>query len=523
MFRSLTLATTLALGAAVLSATPPSSAALAAGQAPAPASQAAAIPVITWHPCDEALCARVKVPLDYDDPTGPTTSLKLLKVPAAKPELRIGSLFVNPGGPGAPASDFARFFPYLVRPAVSNRFDIIGIDPRGTSGPVTTCRADKEPDFPQVAFPVTDDQVAVWLRHDRWQRRACRTGANPITNHLTTADDARDMDLVRQAVGDDKLTYYGVSYGTYLGQTYAAMYPDNIRALIIDGVLDPIAWATGRHGKGSKVPFSTRLRSGYGAAEALSSALTQCNRAAHCALKGHAHQTWNQLIHRLRQGPSLRHGSRITYADLVAGTLSALYSQGEYRYLMRALKQVHRQVFGPASPRPTTARRLLKPVTADPRGIAGPYGAGFGRTWDPFHAIACADTVNPSDPAVWARTARRYESAQPYFGRLWTWASSTCAHWPKAASADAFRGPFNVTTSAPLLVLGNSHDPATPISGARVANSLFAGSRLVELKGWGHGAIGSGSCIANTMRDYLVSLVLPPEGSTCEPDRPLFR
>ncbi|MGD9961650.1 alpha/beta hydrolase [Nocardioides sp.] len=527
MRRSITVLITLALGAAVLSATPTTS---AAPPGPAATTAAAAqVPVINWQPCDEALCARVRVPLDYDDPTGATTRLNLLKIPAAKPDQRIGSLFVNPGGPGATATDFARFFPFLVRPAVSNRFDIIGIDPRGTFSPATICRADGEPPFPVVSFPVTDSQVAVWLRHDAWQRRACRTGATAITDHMTTADDARDMDLIRQAVGDDKLTYYGISYGTYLGQTYAAMYPDNIRALIIDGVLDPVAWATGRNGNGTKVPFSTRLKSGYGAADALSTALTACNQSTHCVLRGRAHRTWNQLVHRLRQGPSVRHGQRLTYADLVSSTLGLLYSADSYPFLMRVLNQAHRQVFAKSAPRRPLA--LLRPVPADPRGIAGPYGAtptsgnqpGYGQISDAFHAVACADTLNPSDPAVWAKAARRFEPAQPYFGRLWTWASSPCARWPKAASADAFRGPFATTTSAPLLVIGNSHDPATPISGARVATHLFAGSRLLQLNGWGHGAIMTSNCIDNAMRDYLVSLTLPAEGATCDPNRPLFR
>ena len=166
-------------------------------------------------------------------------------------------------------------------------------------------RTGSEPPFPFSAFPNNKKQVDRWIRHDNWQRRACRTGENPITNHMSTADTARDMDLIRQAVGDDKLTYYGISYGSYLGATYAAMFPDNVRAMIIDGVLDPVAWATGRGGSGTTIPFSTRLKSGYGAAEALTSALARCDELSRrrCALSGSATETWNDLVRRLRKGP----------------------------------------------------------------------------------------------------------------------------------------------------------------------------------------------------------------------------
>ena len=175
---------------------------------------------------------------------------------------------------------------------------------------------------------------------------------------------------------------------------------------------------------------------------------------------------------------------------------------------------------------PKNARRILQ-APKDRRGIPGPYGItgrhGFGRSADPFHAIACADTMNPTDPYVWQRAANNFEKAQPWFGRLWTWASSTCAGWSQFAKADAFSGPFNVTTSAPLLIIGNSHDPATPISGAIAANKLFTGSRLLESKrAWGHAALATGACASDAMRDYLISLSLPPVGATCRPARVLF-
>jgi pimeloyl-ACP methyl ester carboxylesterase len=226
MLRVIAILSALAFGPVTLAGVPAAHAAMVTRPAPATTEVKAAVPVIAWHDFDGSKCARVIVPLDYDDPTGAMTALHLLKVPAAVPSRRIGTLFVNPGGPGATATDFARFFPFLVRPAIHNRFDIVGVDPRGTSSPISICRSEKpEPAYPSVAFPVTTKQIAGWIRHDKWQRSACRNGPNPITNHLTTADTARDMDLIRRAVGDDKLTYYGISYGTYLGATYGTAQP----------------------------------------------------------------------------------------------------------------------------------------------------------------------------------------------------------------------------------------------------------------------------------------------------------
>lgn len=150
---------------------------MASRPAPATTEVKAAVPVIARHGCDGSKCGRVMVPLDYDDPTDAMTALHLLKVPAAVPSRKIGTLFVNPGGPGATATDFAQFFPFLVRPAIHNRFDIVGVDPRGTSSPISICGTEKpEPAYPSVAFPVTTKQIAGWIRHDDWQRSACATG-----------------------------------------------------------------------------------------------------------------------------------------------------------------------------------------------------------------------------------------------------------------------------------------------------------------------------------------------------------
>jgi hypothetical protein len=184
MRRIITVLSTLTLGPATLAAVPAAQAVVPAGTAAnvtnvaGPSEVQAPVPVIRWEDCgDGAECARVWVPLDYDYPNRVKTRLNLLKVPAAVPSRRIGTLFVNPGGPGGTSTDFARFFPELMRPAIHNRFDIVGIDPRGTSTPNTVCRNDRErPPFPSAFFPNNKRQVDRWIRYDNWQRRACRIG-----------------------------------------------------------------------------------------------------------------------------------------------------------------------------------------------------------------------------------------------------------------------------------------------------------------------------------------------------------
>ncbi len=329
----------------------------------------APVPVLAWDQCSEdegptegdVECTTAAVPLDYDDPTGPTVDLDLLRVPATgDPADRIGTLFVNPGGPGGSSRYFAWFFGELVPNEVSAKFDIVGIDPRGVgpSAPMI-CRTDKKrPGYPMAFFPTTNAEVKRQLAYNKWQRLACRDGGNRIVDHMSTADTARDMDLIRQAVGDTQLTYYGISYGTQLGATYAAMFPEQVRAIIIDGVLDPVAWSTGGAGDADR-PFSERIGSGYGAWQSLTAALAECDRVGkkRCPIAGHAPEIWHEVVHKLRN----RKGDQYpTYQDVVGTALGSLYDARSIGYLMRNLGALHKQLFD-------KKKNLLRSDAFDPR------------------------------------------------------------------------------------------------------------------------------------------------------------
>jgi hypothetical protein len=303
------------------------------------------------------------------------------------------------------------------------------------------------------------------------------------------------------------------------------MFPNKIRAMVVDGVLDPVAWATGRNGSGKKLPFSSRLRSGKGAWLALTSAFAECDRVgkSRCLLSGDAARKWHLVVHRLKQSPVKVNGFSLRYSDVVGTTLFALYSRSDYRPLMRYIATVYNALFGAPVARtaldPAESYKHLKAIIKK-GDVTSPYGFGRGY-YMAFAGVACSDSLNPSNPRAWIGAANQTDHRSPWFGAAWTWVSSTCAGWP-GSSADAFRGPFKVHTSAPVLVVGNIYDPATPISGARRLNGLFAGSRLLTLNGWGHGALGESACTKKSMQRYLVRGVLPVQGKVCKPNKQLF-
>ncbi|AYY12595.1 alpha/beta hydrolase [Actinobacteria bacterium YIM 96077] len=528
------VAAATAIGA--VSASPPEANASPAHGVPVQASdqapdQAAAevdapVPDIEWEACEDGLhCATVQVPLDYDDPGGETAELALAKHPAGDPDARLGTLFVNPGGPGDSAVQSVPWYVDNLPSDTRRRFDVVGIDPRGVgdSTPLR-CRGRGQGDAaeaPSWAFPLTRAQERTWLRYDRYLQRSCRTDANPIIDHMTTADTARDMDLIRQAVGDEQLTYYGISYGSYLGATYAAMFPDRVRAVVVDGVIDPIGYATGHDEDDAKKPVTERWGSARGAWETLTSAFAECDRVGEkrCPIAGESTAKWHRIMNRLEEGPVDVDGTQLRYQDVVITVDGSLRAVTSYLPLMRFIDETHDAMFG--SPREREEADAGAAFTRLQRHIADdPEPATSDESDDLMpvtQGIICADSGNPDSPRAWVDAADRAEREAPWFGRLWSWRSSVCSQWP-GSSEDAYRGPFEAETSNPVLLVAHLHDPASPISGARVLNTLLEGSRMLTLDGWGHGALGESECVAAKVDDYLISGTLPPAGSVCEQD-----
>jgi pimeloyl-ACP methyl ester carboxylesterase len=486
---------------------------------------------IDWSPCREGSgfpfeCARVRVPLDYSNPQAGTISLALIRLPASDPANRIGSLFLNPGGPGGSGVDFARFAgPYLYGGAIQSRFDIVGFDPRGVdrSAPFRCFDAPGEwrPAFTRFGFPVTPEQEARTQRADLYLASACEARGNPIMDHMATADGARDLDMLREAVGDDRLTYMGVSYGSFLGVTYANLFPDRVRAVIVDGVVDPIAWTTGVEGERRSVPVFTRVRSDMGAQATLDEFFRLCDAGgSSCPFGPHSADRYASLADLLRDHPitvSLPHVGefRLIYQDLVNNTLFAMYDPFSWPFLAKVLARIEAQAASRSIGRSLLA--LWRASGVDRRAIARYRNVAEG-----FPGVTCSDSLNPTSYDAWSEQGAIADERFGYFGRPWTWLASVCAQWP-GFDRQRYLGPFDATTAEPLLVIGNTFDPATRYQGAQIVHRLMPQSALLTVHGWGHTSLFLSRCADRISVAYLVSLSTPDPGTICRADQVPFR
>lgn len=472
---------------------------------------------VDWTACaDGFFCGEVSVPLDYDHPSGPRISVAVAKLPATDPGRRIGSIFVNPGGPGGSGVDFVlQEGPGLFTPEVRARFDIVGFDPRGTnrSTPLRCFDTQEQADAaaPAFPYPTTRAEKVSWIAGEHAIDRACAHRGGVILNHMSTADVARDLDQLRQAVGDRMLSYYGVSYGSFLGNVYANLFPHKVRALVIDGVLDPVAWTTGRAGQGRRVPLGTRLKSAVGAQATLHEFFRLCDaKPANCAFAPRSAQRYASLYRSLQRHPvsiPVEGGTPLSYDEsfLVGDTLSAMYDSTSWPDLAAAL------VYLESAAAPEAQRRgvsLLRQAAA---------AADYVNYVEAFPGVACSDSVNPSSYRAWSRAARSSRARDGYFGPLWTWVTSICADWP-GHDRDRYLGPFNHRTARPVLVVGNLYDPATPYQGAVTADRLLPSSRLLTVRAWGHTSLFKSACADQAIGHYLLTSRPPAPGTVCEAD-----
>lgn len=517
-------------------------------------------PKIAWFDCSmvtpRAQCGTVRLPLDYDHPKGATTEVALLRIRAAKPKQRIGTLFVNPGGPGGSGVEFAAAAPQFLGSDLLSRFDIVGFDPRGVnfSDNVRCWRnfsaQSKALAGMDVAFPYTAKQTKAYVGSAVAFGRACSTTGRPLSAHMSTADVARDMDVLRRALGDRALSYLGFSYGTYLGQVYANLFPDRVRALVIDGVLDPIGWA-GTGSDATRVPQTQRIKSGEGADKALKEILRRCRAKGpkFCQLAGQGNPAtlYAKIVAALKKRPLTitdpdtgEVWATITYQDLVAQLLGDLYYPDAGSLVDADLTDVWISLHSQAAPHATGAssaaarraaaglhsRLAVRAAAPDPARTAlrkAAVQAGWAFPYDnspeAFQTVTCTDSRNPRSAADWARYAANADKTASGFGRLWTWSSAPCASasWT-VRDTDAYRGPFTRRTANPVLVVGDYWDPATNYAGAVKAASLLPNSRLLPSDSWGHTAYGTSECVTVAVDTYLLKVKLPARGTRCYGD-----
>ncbi|GAA3831299.1 alpha/beta hydrolase [Streptomyces phyllanthi] len=486
-----------------------------AGGAPTPPVPA---PRLDWSPCipgGRFDCATAKVPLDYGAPGGRTVDLAVIRRKATDPGRRIGTLFYNPGGPGGPGTvqmpQNYESFPQEVR----ERFDIVSWDPRGIGNSTAmNCFADPEEATAWSAskpagFPVGERERKTWIAAYKDLTRRCQQRDPELLRHVSTADTARDLDQLRQSVGESQLSYLGMSYGTILGATYANLFPGKVRAMVLDSNIDPQAW-TNRASRSEPRP-TTFLRMGAdrSAAATLDQFLTLCGSTttAHCAFSAGSpkatREKFDQLLRRLREHPV----GTWTYAGTVGDAINSLYIvHPGWTDLAGRLQDLWQgRVPEPSEPPTPSPIPHPNPYTGDEQGAS----------------VLCGDSPNPRDPGVYhalEEAAARAGDA----GRFWAWAAEPCATWPTRA-ANQYNGPWNNPTAHPVLVVGTTYDPATPYAGAQAMAKELANARLLTNNGYGHTAlVNSSSCVKAHESRYLIDGTLPPPGTTCRQDTPPF-
>jgi pimeloyl-ACP methyl ester carboxylesterase len=505
----------------------------AAASATAPTPATPAVPVLRWRSCDGGFqCATARVPLSYRDPRGATISIAVVRHLATDPARRAGTLFFNSGGPTEQIDGFVTGGLGELPAAVAARWDIITFDPRGF-GYSTAVRC-----FPTMAaetkflgglvyggpaaFPVGARQEAArertWARFDA--RCAQRNGS--LLDHDTTADVARDMNLLREAAGAPALNYIGVSYGTGLGATYANLFPATTGHMVLDANLNPVAWTQ------PDGALSTFLRQGTDQASAatMRAFLDLCGKTttSACAFSAGTpaatRAKWATLLRRLGRHPVTigTPPQTYTYADAVVSVPLTAVSQ------WRSGASVLQQLWAAsAAGRSSTAASPATRAQASPPATAETAPSAVYTGWEQTWAVLCSDSPNPRDPAAYPAAARRAYTRSGAFGLEEAWNSEACADWPAAAAQDRYAGPWSRPTATTILVLGNTGDPVLPRQDSVAMSRDLARARLLTIDGYGHTEIGNPStCATDYETRYLLTGALPPPRTVCQEDATPF-
>jgi len=499
----------------------------------APSQATPSKPTIDWQPCPQETgqpfeCATVNVPLIHNispDKESPMVSIAMVRLPATDPERRIGSLFFNPGGPGGSGVDLVvANGPALYTDEVRARFDLVGFDPRGIarSDALVCFESSEELNRVQESltiYPISLEEINTRRVSDKYFAEHCEKRASAIIDYMTTADVARDLDLLRQAVGDEQMNFVGYSYGSYLGVTYANLFPSKVGAIVLDGVVDPIAWATGRHGERFTTPTFTRLRSDAGALVTLNEFFRLCDEGSGCAFAGDSAARFAALAESIKAKPLVialpDFGTiEMGYNRFISSTLSILYNSSTWPTFAQILAAAEAQ----ASPEVIGA--LVSELLGE-QELEGEEESSHGQTIEGLPGVVCGDSDNPSEFWAWPIAAEIAEASNGYFGPDWAWSSSVCAQWPGSMDS-RYIGPFDKHTANPVLVTNTLFDPATRHESAVTVANLLPNSRLLTVEGWGHGTVFLSQCATQTVSDYLVNGTLPPEGKVCQQDSPPF-
>jgi pimeloyl-ACP methyl ester carboxylesterase len=466
---------------------------------------------LDWGACEGGTtegfeCATIAVPLDYEDPDGATIDLALIRLPA-RPALREGAILLNPGGPGGSGYEFAEAAAEAIDfdMGLESRFDIIGFDPRGVerSGGID-CIDDRALEDLYYSDDTPDDPVDVAATIARMSGfgRACRNVYGDSLRQYSTENTARDMDSIRAALGDEQLSYIGVSYGTYLGGVYATLFPERVRAMVLDSAYEPT-------GDSEYDQWLTQL---VGFEQAFANWAAWCEETSECAFTDvDVGARWDSLIAALEENPVKSDSGRsVNHVAMETATVSAMYSEIAWPALASALAE--------AEAGDGTA---LLAMADDYHGRADDGTFATIRQSGPV--IRCASGIaqmTPTDPAALLAEMHR---VAPRFARGYDLTDF------RDLCRDMFDEDVTPTMpsyagSAPIVVVGGLNDPATPFRWAEeLTAEMGPNAALVTYTGEGHGQILSSSCVTDAEASVIRDLELPEPDTRCDPDLPVPR
>ncbi|MGZ4662368.1 MAG: alpha/beta hydrolase, partial [Arthrobacter sp.] len=430
---------------------------------------------IDWTPCESSFqCAKIKVPLDYSKPDGDHIELAAIKLPTKGNKK--GTLLVNPGGPGGSGYDFVRDAANTnISEKVRSAYDIVGFDPRGVkrSAPVT-CLTDAERDASRAKTYAldTDAGLQAALADNKAIAAKCAANTGPVLGQIDTVSAAKDLDILRGVVNDAKLNYLGYSYGTLLGATYASLFPDNVGRLVLDGALDP-SLSYEELTAGQTVAFD----------KALHTYVANCQQTSGCPMTGSAEDGVQQIRNAINAAeanplPS-KDGRKVSGSTFVSGLIIPLYNNDNWPILTRAL--------GQALAGDGTGMMQLADFGAD-RDPSGTYTSNSSFA---FNAINCLDYPMVSDTASMRAEDQKLRQLSPTLGYYFAYGGTNCKDWPyKNVRTPA---PVEYKGSSPIVVVGTTGDPATPVQWATSLRKQLGNASLLTWKGEGHTAYGRSS------------------------------
>lgn len=457
---------------------------------------------LVWEPCNGRFeCTEMRVPLSYADPDGDTIMIDVVRLPAENPSKRIGSLLVNPGGPGGSGVDYARAARMIMSEDLISRYDIVGFDPRGVgkSTPIE-CLTDRQLDrFLELdPNPEVDEDVAQTTRVAKRFGPRCERRSPELTPNIGTPNVVRDMDILRSLVGDERLNFLGKSYGTFLGATYADLFPTRVGRLVLDGAVDPML-SNAELSRGQSIGFEI----------ALQRFAQWCVQQKDCPLGEDPDagvQKVADFLAGLENEPlTAEEGRPLTAAQATTGIVGSLYSRDPgWEQLFYSLQNAFE------------GDGLSLQSQADWLTERRPDGTFASNSSEALYAVNCIDRPDRADPSETEEMAAAWSEDAPVFGAALAWGNLPCYYWP----APAVDKPKEITAEGapPILVIGTEFDPATPYEwSVKLADQLSSGVLVSWRDGDGHTAYFSGSkCIDRAVDNFLLKDEVPEDGLACD-------